>query len=128
MLLELHTGFTGGRERGLVLPSLRISHNFVVIYTGKGFSVVNEAEVAVFLTFSSFSYDSMDICNLISGSSALSKSSLYIWKFLDHILLKSRLKDFEHTLLRSEISATVPRFEQFFGIALLFGCNENYGF
>ena len=99
-----------------------------MIHTVKGFSVVNEAEVAVFLTFSSFSYDSMDICNLISGSSALSKSSLYIWKFLDHILLKSRLKDFEHTLLRSEISATVPRFEQFFGIALLCGCNENYGF
>ena len=67
-----------------------------MIYTGKAFSVVNEAEVAVFLEFSSFFYDSMDIGNLISGSSALSKSSLYIWKFLDHILLKSSLKDFEH--------------------------------
>ena len=99
-----------------------------MIYPGKGFSVVNESEVAVFLEFSSFLYDSMDIGNLISGSSAFSKSSLYIWKFLDHILLKSSFKDFEHTLLTSEISATVPWFEQLFDIALLCDCNENYGF
>ena len=99
-----------------------------MIYPGKGFSVVNESEVAVFLEFSSFLYDSMDIGNLISGSSAFSKTSLYIWKFLDHILLKSSFKDFEHTLLTSEISATVSRFEQLFGIALLCDCNENYGF
>ena len=71
---------------------------FVVIHTSKGFSVVNEAEVAVFLEFSCFFYDPMDVGNLISGSSAFTKSSLYIWKFSVHALLKPRLKDFEHYL------------------------------
>ena len=67
---------------------------FVVIHRVKGFRVVNEA-VDVFLEFSHFFYDPTDIGNLISGSSAFSKSSLYIWKFSVHILLKPRLKDFE---------------------------------
>ena len=67
-----------------------------MIYTGKGFSVVNKAEVDVFLEFSLFFYDPMDVGNLISGSFAFSKSSLYIWKFSVHILLKPGLKDFEH--------------------------------
>ena len=61
----------------------------------KGFKVVNEAEVDVFLEFPCFFYDPADVGNLISGSSAFSKSSLYIWKFLVHILLKPSLKDFE---------------------------------
>ena len=68
----------------------------VVIHRVKGFSIVNEAEVDVFLEFSSFFYDPVDVCNLISTSSAFSKSSLYIWKVLAHILLKPSLKDFEH--------------------------------
>ena len=71
---------------------------FVVIHTIKGFSVVNEAEVDVFLKFSCFFYDLMDVGNFISGSSATSKSRLYIWKFLVHVLLKPSLKDFEHYL------------------------------
>ena len=71
---------------------------FVVIHTVKGFSIVNEAEVGVFLEFSCFFYDPVDVGNLISGSSASSKSSLNIWKFSVHILLKLRLKDFEHCL------------------------------
>ena len=71
---------------------------FVVIYTVKGFSVVNEAEVDVFLEFSCFFYDPTNVGNLISGSSAFSKSSLCICKFLVHILLKPSLKDFEHYL------------------------------
>ena len=71
---------------------------FVVIHTVKGFSVINEAEVDVFLEFSSFFYDSMDVDNLISGSSAFSKSSLYNWKLLVSILQKPNLKDFEHNL------------------------------
>ena len=58
---------------------------FVVIHTVKGFSVVNEAEVDVFLEFSCFLYDPTDVGNLISGSSAFSQSSLYIWKFSVHI-------------------------------------------
>ena len=69
---------------------------FVVIYTIKGFSVVNEAEVDVFLEFPCFFYDSMDVGSLISVSSAFSKPSLYIWKFLIQVLLKPSLKDFEH--------------------------------
>ena len=64
----------------------------------KGFSVVNEAEVDVFLVFSCFFYDPRDISNFISVSSAFSKSSLYIWKFLVHVLLEPSLKDFEHYL------------------------------
>ena len=56
--------------------------HFVVIYTVKGFSVVNETEVDFFLEFPCLFYDSADVGNLISGSSAFSKSSLYIWKFL----------------------------------------------
>ena len=69
---------------------------FVVIHIVKGFSVVNEAEVDVFLEFSCFFYNPMDIGNLISGSSAFSKSSLYIWKFLVHAVLKPSLENFEH--------------------------------
>ena len=71
---------------------------FVVMHTVKGFSVVNEAEVGVFLEFSYVLYDPMNVSNLTSGSSAFSKSSLYIWNFSVHILLKPSLKDFEHDL------------------------------
>ena len=67
---------------------------FVVIHTG--LSIVNEAEADVFLEFSCFFYDPTNVGNLISCSSAFSKSSLYIWKFSVHVLLKPRLKDFEH--------------------------------
>ena len=78
---------------------------FVVIYTVKGFSVVNEAEVGVFLKFFCFFYNPIDVGNLVSGSSALSKSRLYIWKFLVHVILKPSLKDFEHDLVPCEMSA-----------------------
>ena len=71
---------------------------FVVIHTVKGFSVVNEAEVDVLLERYLFFYDPMDVGNLISGSSAFSKSSLYIWNFSIHVPLKPSLKDFEHYL------------------------------
>ena len=69
---------------------------FVVIHKVKGFSVVNKAEVDVFLELSCFFSDPTDVCNLISGSSAFSKSSSNIWKFTDHILLKLGLENFEH--------------------------------
>ena len=69
---------------------------FVVIHTVKGFSIVSEAELDVFLEFSCFLYNLMNIGNLIPGSSASSKPSLYIWKFLVHILLKPDLENFEH--------------------------------
>ena len=69
---------------------------FVVIHTVKGFGVVNEAEVDVFLEFSSFFYDPADAGNLISGSSAFSKSSLNICEFMVHVPLKPGLENFEH--------------------------------
>ena len=67
---------------------------FVLIHTVKGFSIVNEAEIDVFLK-SCFFYDQTDTGNLISGFSAFSKSSLNIWKFSVHVLLKPSLKDFK---------------------------------
>ena len=73
--------------------SLRI-FQFVVIYTVKGFNVVNEAEVDVFLEFSCFFYDPTDVGNFIYGSSAFSKSSLNIWQFSVHVLLKPSLENF----------------------------------
>ena len=69
---------------------------FVVIHTVKGFSVVNEAEVDVFLELSCFFYDPTDAGNLISGSSTFLNSSLNIWKFLVLVLLKPNLENFEH--------------------------------
>ena len=69
---------------------------FVVIHTVKGFDVVNKAEVDVFLELSCFFNDLTDIGNLISGSSAFPKSSLKIWKFTVHVLLKPGLENFEH--------------------------------
>ena len=80
---------------------------FVVIHTVKSFSIVSEAEVDVFLEFSCFFYDPMDVGNLNSGSSAFSKSSLNIWNFSVHILLKPRLENFEHYLLACEVSEIV---------------------
>ena len=76
-----------------------ISQNFpqfIVIHTVKGFGIVNKAEIDVFLELSCFFHDPADIGNLISGSSAISKSSLNIWKFTVHILLKTGLENFEH--------------------------------
>ena len=68
------------------------------MHTVKGFSVDNEIEVDVFLEFPCFLHDPMNVDNLISGFSAFSKSSLYIWKFSVHVLLKASLKDLGHKL------------------------------
>ena len=81
---------------------IRYSHlfknfpQFVVIRTLKGFAIVNKAEEDVFLELSCFFYDPMDVDNLISGSSAFSKSILDMWKFMVHILLKPGSENFEH--------------------------------
>ena len=72
--------------------------HFVVIHTVKGFHMVNETDVDVFLQFPCFFYDPTNVGNLISGSSAFSKSSLYIWNFSVQVPLKSSLKDFNHNL------------------------------
>ena len=69
---------------------------FVVIHTVKGFGVVNKAQVDVFLELSCFFDDLPDVGSLISASSGFSKSSLNIWKFMVHILLKPVLENFEH--------------------------------
>ena len=69
---------------------------FIVIHTIKGFGIVNKAKVDVFLELSCFFNEPKDVGNLISGSSAFSKSSLNIWKFMFHVLLKPCLENFEH--------------------------------
>ena len=69
---------------------------FVVIHTVKGFGIVTKAEVDIFLELACFFDDTTDVGNLISGSSALSKSSLNIWKFTVHVLLKPGLENFEY--------------------------------
>ena len=89
-------GFSRGRSGGLVFPSL---WEFYTVYCdpqSQGFGIVNKAEVDVFLELSCFFNDPTDVDNLISGSSAFSKSSLNIWNFTVHVLLKPGLENFEH--------------------------------
>ena len=71
---------------------------FVVIHMVKGFGIVDKAEIDIFLELTCFFYDPEDFGNLISGSSAFSKSDLNIWKFMVHVLLKSGLGNFKHYL------------------------------
>ena len=75
---------------------LKTFPQFVVIHTVKGFGVLNKAEVDVFLELSCFFDDAIDVGNLISGSSAFSKTGLNIWKFTVHVLLKPVLENFKH--------------------------------
>ena len=105
-----------GRGSGIPI-SLRI-FQFVVIHTVKGFSTVSEAEIDVFLEFSWFFYDLTDVGNLISGSSAFSKSSLNIWKFLVHILLKPGLGNFEYYFASMWDECTCAVVWTFFGIGM----------
>ena len=97
-------------------------------HTVKGFGIVNKAEIDVFLELSCFSHDPADVGNLISGSSAFSKTSLNIWKFMVHVLLKPGLDNFEHyfTSVWDECNCAVVW--AFFGIAFLWDWNENWPF
>ena len=99
---------------------------FVVIHAVKGFGILNKADV--FLELSCFFYDPADVGNLISGSSAFSKTSLNISKFTVHLLLKSGLENFEHyfTSVRDECNCAVVL--TFFGISFLWDWNENWPF
>ena len=98
------------QEAGQVVWYSHLFQNFpefVVVHTVKGFGIVNKAEIDVYLELSCFFCDSADIGNLISCSSVFSKSSLNIWKFTVHVLLKSGWRILSITLLACEISAIV---------------------
>ena len=101
---------------------------FVMIHTVKDFDIVNKAEIGVLLELSCFFDDPADVGNLVSGSSAFSKSSLNIWNFSFHVLLKSSLDNFEHyfTSVWDECNCEVVW--AFFGIAFLWDWNENWPF
>ena len=101
---------------------------FVVIHTVKGFGIVNKAEIAIFLELSCFFDDPMDVGNLISGSSAFSKSSLNIWKFTVHILLTPGLENFEHYFASVWDECNCAVDWAFFGITFLWDWNENWLF
>jgi len=101
---------------------------FVVGHKIKGFSIVNKAEVDMFLEVSCFINDLTDVGNLIYGSFAFSKASLNIWKFMVHVLLKPGLDNFEHyfTSMWDECNCVVVL--AFFVIAFLWDWNENWPF
>ena len=116
------------QEAGLVVWYSHLFQNFpqfIVIHTVKGFGIVSKAEIDVFLELSCFFDDPVDVGNLISGSSAFSKTSLNIWKFTVHILLKPSLENFKHyfTSVWDECNCVVVW--AFFGIAFLRDWNEN---
>ena len=128
LLLDLHAV---SQEAGKVVWYSHLFKNFpqfVEIHKVKGFGVVNKAEVDVFLELSCFFDDPVDVGNLISDSSAFSKSSLNIWKFMVHVLLKPDLENFEHyfTSVWDECSCAVVW--AFFSIAFLWDWNENCPF
>ena len=101
---------------------------FVVIHTVKSFGIVNEVEIDVFLEFFCSFYDPMDVGNLISGSSAFSKSSLNIWKFSVHVLLKPGLENFEHYFATMWDECNCAVVWAFFGIAFLWDWNAKLPF
>ena len=101
---------------------------YVVMHTVKGFSIVNEAEVDVFLEFSFFFYELTNVGNLISCSSAFSKSSLHIWKLLVHIPLKISLEDFFHDLANMWNECNCEVVWEFFVITFIWDWNENWPF
>ena len=95
MLPDLHTDFSRSRSGGLVFPLLS-EFSTVHVDPHKRFGIVNKTEIDVFLELSCFFDDPADVGNLISGSSGFSKTSLNIWKFTAHALLKPGLENFEH--------------------------------
>ena len=100
----------------------------VVIHTAKGFGIVNKAEIDIFLELSCFFNDPMDVGNLISGSSAFSKSSLNIWKFTVHVLLNPGLENFEHYFASVWDECNCAVVWTFFDTAFLWDWNENWPF
>ena len=101
---------------------------FVVINTVKGFGIINKAGIDVILELSCFFCDPTDVDNLISGPSAFSKSSLNIWNFTIHVLLKPGLENFEHYFASMWDECNCAVVWAFFGIAVLWDWNENWPF
>ena len=124
----MHTGFSRGRSGGLVFPSLL---EFSTVYCDPHSQRLwhsNKAEIDFFMELSCFFNDPADVGNLFSGSSAFSKTSLNIWKFTVHVLLKPGLENFEHyfTSVWDECNCVVVW--AFFGIAFLRDWNESWPF
>ena len=110
------------QEAGQVVWYSHIFQNFpqfIVIHTVKGFGIVNKAEIDIFLELSYFFHGPADVGNLISGSSAFSKTSLNIWKFIVHVLLKPGLENFEHYFVSVWDEWNCAVVWAFFGIAFL---------
>ena len=119
------------QEAGQVVWYSHLFQNFlqfVVIHSVKGFGVVNKAKVDVFLELSCFFNDPADVGNLISGSSAFSKTNLNIWKFTVQTLLKPSLDNFEHYFASVWDEWNCAVVWAFFGIAFLWDWNENWPF
>ena len=119
------------QEAGQVVWYSHLFQNFpqyIVIHTVKGFGIVNKGEIGVFLELSCFFSDPVDIGNLISGSSAFSKSSLNIWKFTVNILLQPFLENFEHYFTSMWDECNYAVVWAFSGIAFLWDWNENWPF
>ena len=119
------------QEAGQVVWYSHLPQNFlqfIVIHIVKGFRIVNKAEIVVFLELSCFFNDPADVGNLISGSSAFSKTSLNIWKFMVHVLLKPGLENFEHYFTSVWGVGNRAIVWAFFGIAFLWDWNENWTF
>ena len=120
------------QEAGQVVWYLHFFKNFpqfVVIHRVKGFCIANETEVDFsFFWLSCFFYDQADVGNLISGSSTFSKSSLNIWKFSVHIVLKLHLENFEHYFANIWDDCNCVVVWIFFGITFLWDWNENWPF
>ena len=119
------------QEAGQVVWYSHLFQNFpqfIVIHTVEGFGIVNKAEIDVFLELSCFLDDLANIGNLTSGSSTFSKTTLNIWKFTVHVLLRPGLENFEHyfTSVWDECSCAVVWAS--FGIAFLWNWNENWPF
>ena len=119
------------QEAGPVIWYSQLIKNFpefVVIHIVKGFDIVNQAEVDGFLELSCFFDDPTDVGNLISGSSAFCKSSLNIWKFTVHVLLKPGLENVEHHFASMWDECNCAVVWIFFGIAFLWNWSENWPF
>ena len=125
LLPDLHTDFSGGRSSGLVFLE---EFSTVFCYPHKAFGIFYKTEVDTFLELSCFFSDPTDVGNLISSSSAFSKSSLNIWNFTVHILLKPGLENFEHFFASMWDECKFAVLWTFFDIAFPWDCNENWLF